>query len=94
MPCTELFDAQPMDYKLQVFTRGSAVMSIEAGGVKGWSQYAHAPFGIKDQFGLSAPAGKLFDHFGFTEKNLAERAREVIAFYEHRDAPSLFDIPR
>lgn len=93
MPCTELFDEQALEYKLSVFPAGSPVMSIEAAGTKGWSQYAHAPFGIKDQYGLSAPAGKIYNHFGFTEANLAARARDVIAFYSKREAPSLYDVP-
>lgn len=69
-------------------------MSIEAGGVKGWCQYSHAQFGIKDQFGFSAPASKLFECFGFTVKNLSERAKQVISFYENREAPGLYAFPR
>jgi transketolase len=93
MPCCELFDQQPLEYKLDLFPSGAPIMSIEAGGTKGWSQYAHAPFGIKDQFGLSAPAPALFKHFGFTEENLVTRSRQVIAFYKGREAPSLYEIP-
>jgi transketolase len=99
MPCTELFDMQPMEYQLTIFTPGSPVMSIEAGGIEGWKKYAHAPFGLSS-FGLSAPATDLYKHFGFTPENLAVRAQEVIVFYgggvegSHPMAPSLLQYPR
>jgi transketolase len=92
MPCCELFDIQTMDYKLSLFTPGSPVMSIEASGVKGWAQYAHAPYGLKS-FGMSAPTKDVFKHFGFTTQNLTVRAREVVLFYGSKEAPSLFDVP-
>lgn len=94
MPCTELYDAQSIDYKLSQFPDGVPVMSVEAGGTRGWAQYAHAPFGIVGQFGLSAPAGDIYTHFGFTEANLTARAKDVLAFYATRPVPSLYTRPR
>lgn len=32
-------------------------------------------------FGLSAPADKIYAHFGFGVENLTARANDVIAFY-------------
>lgn len=98
MPCMELFEAQPIDYKYSVFPKGAPVMSIEASGTDTWRRYAHAPFGIVNQFGLSAPAEKIYEHFGFGLDNLTARANQVIAFYTaegatHPVAPSLLDVP-
>lgn len=100
MPCTELFDAQSVEYQKTVLMPGSPVMSIEAAGVNGWKKYAHAPFGLDNTFGLSAPADSIYKHFGFAPSSLAERAKEVIAFYsvggdkKHPIAPSILDYPR
>eukprot|EP00600_Ochromonadales_sp_CCMP1393_P008478 CAMPEP_0174957250 /NCGR_PEP_ID=MMETSP0004_2-20121128/1971_1 /TAXON_ID=420556 /ORGANISM="Ochromonas sp., Strain CCMP1393" /LENGTH=725 /DNA_ID=CAMNT_0016205345 /DNA_START=160 /DNA_END=2337 /DNA_ORIENTATION=+ len=106
MPCTELFDEQPMTYQLSVFPKGSPVMSIEASSAMGWRKYAHVPFGLVNAFGTSAPAGQIYKHFGFTQENLTQRAKEAIAFYAPKtasgeldmsvqpDAPSMLDFPR
>ena len=137
MPCMELFEAQPIDYRYSVFPKGAPVMSIEASGkfycyvhvfvcvvlkwcdyliswlglcrsnpyrqlvffllsticltlffnnlfsfsfhtgTDTWRRYAHAPFGIVNQFGLSAPAEKIYEHFGFGLDNLTARANQV-----------------
>jgi transketolase len=89
MPCWELFEQQTQDYKQTVFPTGSPVMSIEASGTHGWSQYAHVAFGITNRFGLSAPGGKLYEEFGFTVPNLVNKAKQVLAFYPSKNAPSL-----
>ena len=92
MPCWELFDKQPHAYQMEVFPAGSPVMSIEAGGIHGWRKYAHAPFGL-ETFGISAPGGAAYSHFGFSTGNLVARAKEVIAFYPS-GAPSLLSYPK
>lgn len=98
MPCTELFDAQSVEYQLQILPEHSPVMSIEAAGTAGWQKYAHAPYGIPDCYGMSAPADKIYQHFGLTAANLVVRAQEVITFYTGADgqvrAPSLVKVPR
>ena len=70
-------------------------MSIEAGGIRGWEKWAHAPFGING-FGASAVAKDLFKFFGFTVENLSAKALEVVDFYAAKTggAPSLLDHPR
>ena len=94
LPCNQLFDQQSLEYRLSVFPAGAPVMSIEASGTFGWSKYAHAPFGIKDNtFGLSAPGGALYEYFGFTVPNLLAKAHQVIAFYDGKEAQSLMDKP-
>ena len=89
MPCWELFEKQSLEYKMEVFPTGVPVMSIEAGGVHGWSKYAHAAFGIDNKFGLSAPGGKLYEEYGFTVSNLSKKAEEVISYYDQKHVPSL-----
>jgi transketolase len=99
LPCTELFDKQPLDYQKSVFVNGSPVLSVEAGGVAGWrGKYAHACVGMQDCFGYSAPGDDLMNHFGFTLANVVEKGEAVVDFYSREGgvcvAPSLLDYPR
>ena len=43
---------------------------------------------------VSAPAPSIYNLFGFTIPNLCVRAREVVAFYKDKGAPSLLKYPR
>jgi hypothetical protein len=55
-------------------------VTIEAGASFGWERYAGdegAIIGI-DHFGASAPAGTIFEHFGFTPDRVADVARRVV----------------
>lgn len=69
MPCTELFDLQPNEYKQDILPKGqSLIVSIEAGVTLGWDRYVGdggMSFGI-DAFGASAPIDALYGHFGLT----------------------------
>ena len=72
MPCTSLFDAQSQQYRDSVLPPGVPRVAIEAGVRDGWWRYVAgngAVIGI-DGFGASAPAKKLFEHFGFTRDNV------------------------
>ena len=54
-------------------------MAIEAGVTQGWYKYVGCDgkvFGL-DTFGESAPAGDLFEFFGFTADRVAEEARKL-----------------
>ena len=92
MPCWELFDAQPFEYKLTVFPRGVPVLAMEALAAEGWSKYAHSVIGMRT-FGASGPAKHLFARFGFTAENVVVRAKELLAFYANRPCPSLLERP-
>jgi transketolase len=76
MPCWEIFEAQPFEYKENLF--GGAIgkrVSIEAGVKMGWSEYIGRD-GIAiciDRFGESAPASALAKEFGFTVEDILER---------------------
>ncbi len=73
MPCTELFDKQPAEYRAQVLGNAFRVV-IEAASPFGWDKYCGENgkiIGI-DSFGASAPAGELYEHFGLTADRIAE----------------------
>lgn len=73
MPCTELFDKQPAEYRVQVLGNAFMVV-IEAASPFGWDKYCGENgkiIGI-DSFGASAPAGELYEHFGLTADRIAE----------------------
>jgi transketolase len=78
MPCTELFDRQPAEYRDSVLPRDNRRrIAIEAGVSDFWRKYVGLDgevVGI-DSFGASAPAPALFKHFGFTVERIVELAR-------------------
>jgi len=87
LPCWELFDSQPLEYRLSCFPDGVPVLSVEAGSTTGWDRYAHAHIGI-DRFGASAPGGPLAKEFGMTAENVVEKAKLVLAFFKAKPPAS------
>jgi transketolase len=81
MPCTSLFDAQDAAYRASVLPAGVPKVAIEAGVRDGWYRYVGADGAVvgMDTFGASAPAKKLFEHFGFTAANVAAVAEGLLA---------------
>lgn len=76
MPCWELFEDQPIDYKQSIFGphMGQGV-SIEAGVSQGWHKYIGSN-GITismETFGASAPIRALQSEFGFTVESILDR---------------------
>ncbi|WP_375290026.1 transketolase [Qipengyuania sp.] len=72
MVCTQLFDEQDATYREDILPNVAPDqilrVSIEAGTTFGWDRYTMTNglrIGI-DRFGASAPAGDLFEKFGFT----------------------------
>jgi len=82
MPCWELFDAQPREYRESVLTpEVGARVSIEAGSTFGWRQYVGAA-GVSiglDRFGASAPGPTNLENFGFTGANVARVAGALVS---------------
>ena len=76
MPCMELFEAQSLDYKLEVLGT-KPVISVEAGSTFGWNRYAQKTVGI-DSFGASAPGDKLYEYFGLTAENIAKEVQSIV----------------
>jgi len=59
MPCTEVFDAQPKDYKLSVIPDGIPSLSVEVMSTQGWEKYTHEQFGL-NRFGASGPYKEVY----------------------------------
>ncbi|MDX1593185.1 MAG: transketolase [Gammaproteobacteria bacterium] len=82
MPCCERFDAQDADYREAVLPAAvTARVAVEAGVTQAWYRYvgfSGEVVGI-DRFGASAPAGELFENFGFTPEAVAAAAERVLA---------------
>ncbi|EKV29229.1 Transketolase [Caenispirillum salinarum AK4] len=74
MPCQELFDQQPTDYRQQVLGKGVFRVAIEALSTYGWEKYVGdegAVIGMR-QFGASGPADQLYQFFGITAEAVAD----------------------
>ncbi|MYI41072.1 MAG: transketolase [Chloroflexi bacterium] len=81
MPCWELFEAQPDDYKAAVLPpEVTCRVSIEAGATLGWERYIGAEgvaLGV-DRFGASAPYTEIYQQFGLTPGHLAEAVSSLL----------------
>ncbi|XP_049849171.1 uncharacterized protein LOC126318198 [Schistocerca gregaria] len=91
-PSWELFEDQDQSYREHVFPPNVPVLSIEAGTPIGWERYAHASIGI-NHFGASAPSSKLYERFGFTPENIANKAKLLLQHYSTRPVPHLVSRP-
>ena len=76
MPCQELFEQQDADYKNAVLDTAPR-MAVEAASGFGWARYASNFIGM-DSFGESAPAPKLYQHFGITAEAVIAKALTLI----------------
>ena len=77
MPCFEEFEKQTAEYKASILpTSVKARVCVEAASPYSWYKYAgdNGEIISMNGFGASAPAGKLFPHFGFTVENVVEKA--------------------
>ncbi|MEE8108397.1 MAG: transketolase [Gammaproteobacteria bacterium] len=82
IPSTDVFEIQDDAYRDSVLpAEVSARVVIEAGVSDCWHRYAGPGGRIigMDRFGLSAPAGLLFEKFGFTSDNIIKVAREILS---------------
>jgi transketolase len=79
MPCCELFDRQPEEYRRAVL--GSVPrIAIEAGSTFGWHKYVGdngAVLGI-DSFGASGKGNEVYAHFGLTVENVVKTVQKFI----------------
>ncbi|WP_253749275.1 transketolase [Stutzerimonas frequens] len=81
MPCTSVFDAQDAAYKQQVLpVEVGARIAIEAAHADYWYKYVGLDGRIigMTTYGESAPAGQLFEEFGFTVDNILSVAEELL----------------
>lgn len=80
MPCMELFEQQPPEYRQMVL--GSAPrLAIEAASPIGWDKWIGGKGAVVAMtgFGASGPAKELFRKFGFTPEAIAQKAGELVA---------------
>ncbi len=81
MPSWELFELQSKAYRESVLPPAvKKRIAVEAGVTMGWSKYvgdAGEVIGMTT-FGLSAPYETLYEHFGFTVKNVLARAKAML----------------
>jgi transketolase len=81
MPSVELFDRQDEAWRDRVLPPRVPRVAIEAGRSEGWYRFVGREglvLGIED-FGASAPAPKVFEHFGLTGPKAAERIASWLA---------------
>ena len=81
MYCTQLFDKQSDEYKQKVLPNSvRARVAMEASCDNVWYKYVGIDGAVigMDSFGTSAPFTTLFDLYGFTAENMAQKARELV----------------
>jgi transketolase len=77
MPCWELFELQPSDYRDEVLPHDvKARLSVEAGIALGWKQWVgdEGDSISIEHFGASAPGNTVLEKFGYTVDNVVARA--------------------
>ena len=87
MPCMELFAEQDEAYRKRVLPGGPVRVAVEAavrdGGWDRWllgerGKEAKADFVGMTGFGASAPAGTLYEKFGITAQNVADKVKAML----------------
>src|SRR3989339_80112 len=71
MPSHLMFELQSASYQKQILPKRTKILAIEMGSSQSWYKYTQNVYGI-DTFGISAPAEKALEHFGFTKEKVAE----------------------
>ena len=81
MPCMELFEEQPAEYKNSVLPAElHKRVAVEAGSSMSWGRYVGTGgcYITMDTFGASAPAAKLFEKYGFTAENIRNKIKTYV----------------
>jgi transketolase len=81
MPCAEVFDAQPPEYREGVLPGWCrARVAVEAASCDYWRKYVGLDGAVvgMSTFGASAPAEVLFPHFGFSVEHVVDALRGVL----------------
>ena len=81
MPCMDLFNDQPAEYKEQVLPSAVTVrVGVEALSSFGWERYIglNGKFVGMTGFGASGPGGKLFEYFGITTDAVVAAVKEQL----------------
>jgi transketolase len=81
LPCFELFEEQPTEYREQVLPRAvTSKLAIEAGVRLGWDRYVGSSGDViaLDRFGASAPGEIALSKLGFNVENVLAHARALL----------------
>jgi transketolase len=81
MPCWELFDEQPREYRESVIPPTVAArLAVEAAASLGWHKYTgdRGDCLCLDRFGASSPGATALRELGFNSQNVVERARALL----------------
>ena len=84
-PSWELFEQQDSSYQNSVLPPAVDIrLSVEAGISLGWEKWvgSRGKTISLNRFGASAPAGTLFNEFGFTVDNIVRTAEQMTGFME------------
>jgi len=74
VPCFDLFIEQDKSYIDSIIVDGTKKVAIEAARGMEWYKLADEVIAM-DSFGASAPAGQLFEKFGFSTNSILERIK-------------------
>jgi transketolase len=86
MPCMELFEAQPREYRDEVLPpQARARLAVEPGASISWWKWVGSDGDVLglDRFGASAPGATVLEKLGFSVENIVARAREVLSASSH-----------
>lgn len=81
MPCWELFEEQPAEYRRQVLPPSvTARLGIEAAACMGWDRYVGLEGDVVclNRFGASAPGEIVMRELGFNVENVVARSRALL----------------
>lgn len=84
LPCWNLFDQQPEEYKEAVLPPEVPMLAMEAGTSLGWRPYVGpgiATVGV-DRFGASAPGEALMRAYGLTVEHVVQQALSMVSHRE------------
>ncbi len=77
VPCFELFEAQSAGYQAETIGEAPVRAAVEAAIRQGWDRFIGEDglFIGMTGFGASAPAERLYDHFGITPEAVADAVK-------------------
>jgi transketolase len=81
MPCMDLFEAQPEEYREQVLPSSvRARLAVEPGASMSWWRWVGSEGDVLglDHFGASAPGATVLEKFGFDVDGILARARALL----------------
>lgn len=76
LPCWNLFDAQPLEYREAILPPEVPMLAIEAGTPLGWRPYVGPGIEVigVDRFGASAPGNVVMSEYGFSVDHVTQQA--------------------